>query len=432
MNIVIVEPSKTWQSLIENSIQAQDVNIRHTSGIASAIAAITSSIKIDIIIASSVLVDGTAFDLVTKLRSVEKARFTPLFLLTSNDEVEKYKDAFDQGVTEIYSKGDPNIFFESIKNRISKTRSKRKLDGHILHIEDSEEDAFLVRTILEDNNFSVDRFRSAEEAIGSVSSEDYDLIISDFFLDGKMTALSLLKKMQSGEASISDLPFMVVSSDANTSRRIELFVEGASDYISKPIIAEEFITRVTNLITNKKLVDELDAQREQMEMRAMTDQLTGLYNRNFLIDQGYRKIAEAQRHSWDCAFMVIDVDKFKSINDNYGHSTGDEVLTSVAECLNAQFRKEDIVARYGGEEFVVIAPHCNYDQAMDKANSVRKAIQALNPLDLEVTASFGVTTVGLFRDQSPTFDQLFTIADKCVYKAKDDGRNIVVGSLQSQ
>jgi two-component system cell cycle response regulator len=130
------------------------------------------------------------------------------------------------------------------------------------------------------------------------------------------------------------------------------------------------------------------------------------------------------RHSIPFSLVVIDLDHFKQVNDNYGHTTGDNVLAEMAGALRRHCRKEDIVARFGGEEFIVLLSHCDLQQAADKAEDIRLALETLQPLGLTVTASLGVSAMpegSLFE-----FRDLFAAADEAVYQAKHEGRNRVI------
>ena len=116
-------------------------------------------------------------------------------------------------------------------------------------------------------------------------------------------------------------------------------------------------------------------------------------------------IAQAKRHDYPVAMLVIDLDHFKAINDNHGHAAGDEVLAQTGALLNRSFRDGDLVTRYGGEEFVVLMPHCDGENAMAKAEAVRLAIEELKPCGLPITTSIGVSSmeVGVDRDFEATF-----------------------------
>lgn len=191
---------------------------------------------------------------------------------------------------------------------------------------------------------------------------------------------------------------------------------GAADYIRKPVREAIAISRFNTHITLKQ-------QRQRLEELALTDQLTGLYNRHYLLAVAEQKVASAKRHGHPLSLMMVDIDHFKQINDQHGHPVGDQVLSTFGEFLRTQYRKEDLVAvRFGGEEFVVLLENCSLDQATMRSDQIRKDVEALKPAGLLVTASIGVAE--LHQDEND-FQSLLARADKAVYKAKYDGRNCV-------
>ena len=155
----------------------------------------------------------------------------------------------------------------------------------------------------------------------------------------------------------------------------------------------------------------------------MTDQLTSLYNRHYLVDTAPKHLSEARRHNYPLSVVVIDLDHFKSINDTHGHTVGDVVLRETGNMLANAVRDEDVVARFGGEEFVALLSHCDLQSALSKTEDLRAKLEALKPAGLTVTGSFGVASYDPERHDD--FSQIFSDADKAVYEAKDSGRNCV-------
>ncbi len=163
---------------------------------------------------------------------------------------------------------------------------------------------------------------------------------------------------------------------------------------------------------------------------AMTiDALTGAFNKSYLLDNLKREIARCQRHERPLALVMTDIDRFKSVNDTYGHLAGDEVLKEFGRRLLEVCRQDDLFARYGGEEFTVALPETHLEEALEIAERCRKVL-ASKPFQtsvgpLEITASFGVATLPSDRLVSPT--DLIGEADDRLYQAKESGRNCVVG-----
>ena len=157
---------------------------------------------------------------------------------------------------------------------------------------------------------------------------------------------------------------------------------------------------------------------------ALTDHLTGLYNRHSLNDIGPKYISNAHRHKTPLSLFVIDLDHFKNVNDTYGHGVGDIVLQAVSAVLQDVCRTEDIVARFGGEEFIMMLTNCDINHALEKGEKLRAAIESCKPEDLVITSSIGAAEL----IEGDSFETLFNRADQAVYEAKDTGRNKVVAA----
>jgi diguanylate cyclase (GGDEF)-like protein len=169
-----------------------------------------------------------------------------------------------------------------------------------------------------------------------------------------------------------------------------------------------------------------------LERQASTDALTGVLNRRALDRRLSDEVARARRYSLPFSLLLFDVDHFKRINDNFGHPAGDRVLVGLAQIVTATLRETDIFARYGGEEFMIVAPHTTRSGVADLAERVRKRIESHDfglrkeadaSARVAVTASVGVATLG---EQIDNVEKLVAVADKNLYRAKQEGRNRVV------
>ncbi|MGB8930824.1 MAG: GGDEF domain-containing protein [Anaeromyxobacteraceae bacterium] len=179
--------------------------------------------------------------------------------------------------------------------------------------------------------------------------------------------------------------------------------------------------------------DDLEAEYQRKLVEgALQDPLTGLYNRRMLEERLDGELAAAKRHDRIVAVLMIDIDRFKAVNDQHGHLAGDEALRMVARTLRATIRQEDFVARFGGEEFVVIAPETGLDGARQLGERIRHAVERSRCVwqehELSVTVSVGVTVSVLPAEFVPgqTARALVDVADRALYRAKDEGRNRVV------
>lgn len=174
--------------------------------------------------------------------------------------------------------------------------------------------------------------------------------------------------------------------------------------------------------------EELMVKNEQLYHIAVTDKLTNVYNRAYIMDYLTKEYAKSKRHKLNLSCILIDIDKFKDFNDKYGHLIGDLVLKKTAQEINDCVRKEDVFGRYGGEEFLIILPNTNLDQAEILAEKVRMKIAKTeyrnDDLNLKVTISLGVADIGSAEVNSE--DDLLKNADLALYQAKDKGRNCTV------
>ncbi|MDX1442216.1 MAG: diguanylate cyclase [Gammaproteobacteria bacterium] len=421
MNVLVIDPSKVFRTVWDRMvlrIGQEPVSVETgEQGLE-----VLRSRHIDLVCVSLSLPDMTGIDFCKELRAQKQHRNIPVILLTSTDDKAVRERAFKAGITEIHSKSDVDALLQRVK--IFVNEMGRHISGRVLYIEDSSVVAHVMIGILDEMELEVDHFTSADEAFENFQSVNYDLIISDIMVEGQMSGVGLVTKIRSMDGEKSRVPILAVSGLDDSVRRAELFRLGINDFISKPPVKQEVIARVTNLITNKQLFDQVKMQQQHLYELAMRDHLTGLYNRNSLKEFANKYFSEAARHEYPLSLVLIDLDHFKSINDNHGHLAGDSVLEQVGEMLRNNCREGDFAARFGGEEFLLILPHCDLSSARTKAELIRKEIEQLEPEGIAITASLGITARP--RGTAADLETLFKVADAAVYEAKHRGRNCII------
>jgi two-component system cell cycle response regulator len=227
-------------------------------------------------------------------------------------------------------------------------------------------------------------------------------------------------------------PLLVYAEESDIGRIAKTLDLGANDYIFKPVDAMELQARLRTQIRNKRAYDRLRLSYERSMAMAITDPLTGAYNRHYF-EQNVPRLFERYAASQKPVSIVMgDIDHFKKINDSYGHHAGDQVLQEIVRRLNASMRFMDVVIRFGGEEFVVLMPDTPYDAALSVAERLRRGI-ADKPvtldrprMELPVTMSMGVA--GTDKGGETSAGGLLEKADAALYKAKESGRNKIVGA----
>jgi len=374
------------------------------------------------VLISRQLFEDDACRFVSHIRTIQGYEVTPLIMLV-NDESSRHDEAlYHSGITRAFSMEKFSVLVKYIEDGVSRTNAGYAPDQKIVLIEDGITQQKIFCHILAEISCEILCFTSAEAALAEAENIEPKLIICDCFLDGNMTALDFVPLVRSIQHPWFTVPILAMSGFDDMSRRHELIRSGANDFVAKPIDAEDLLVRVENLLRYKYLLEKVEEQSQVMKDLAMRDALTNLHNRHYLAERTPQVVASFQRHNIDISVIILDIDFFKKINDQYGHSTGDNVLIAVANVLTAQSRINDIVARIGGEEFILLLSHCSIEQAIKKAELLRQAIESLQPESLNVTASFGVAQLC---EQVSDYDQLFKAADAAVYQAKNFGRNRV-------
>jgi len=297
-----------------------------------------------------------------------------------------------------------------------------QLRGRVLFIEDSRTSAAITVYYLEQFGLHVNHVTTAEAALEQLGFE-FDLVLSDYFLDGELTGLDLVKRVRARSDDLSLLPILMLTSAEEADHRIGSLRAGANDFIYKPFLPEELYARLHNLLALRHAYKKLYSQKKAMERLSITDGLTNLYNKRFLNTEAPDALEQARRKGRPLSLLIVDLDHFKRINDEHGHETGDVTLRAAAQVLEEEFQEVDLIARYGGEEFVVLLDETAPEQAAIRADRFRQRLADLR-VDHPVTASVGISTL---TPQAPQRDyqQLFREADQALYQAKESGRNRV-------
>ncbi len=384
---------------------------------------IYNTVPIDLICLSFYLSDMDGLDLVSRVRDLEYGDTIPILLITSKNSQAATAKGFRGGITEIFRKNKLKELGQYLKMYAEHVRQQARIKGDILLIYRDQQEAQEIIKYFEGTRLNFIHFNNAEEASHLANAAEFDLVITNIILGGTMSGFALIRKIRQINEKMYRVPILAISNIANVSQKIELFRAGANDYIEKPILLEELRARVKNLLHNKKLFDIVESQKIHMEIIANHDQLTGLYNRQYLSSIANNAVEEACRYNFPFSLLIVDIDYFKKVNDIYGHSIGDVVLKALAGLLLKTFRGSDTPIRIGGEEFIVLLPHCNAKDAISRSQALRLNICDLSPEGIQISASIGVSEIPV--NTCYTYENLFAAADRALYAAKSSGRNCV-------
>ena len=285
----------------------------------------------------------------------------------------------------------------------------------ILIVEDNPGDERLVRLALSqdaDSKFDVTSARTLAGAVDLAQTLPLDAILLDLHLPDS-NGLANVKALA---LAVPRTPILVVTGLENASVAIQVSEHGAQDYLIKGKSEPAALIRAIRCAMARKRFEALLAER------AYFDSLTGLANRGLCYDRLKQALLRATRTNKRIAVLFVDLDKFKAVNDDFGHKVGDKVLRAVAAALRSAVRETDTVARLGGDEFtVLVEPVNDLTDANSVAQKLLSAVQTAIVLPgVQVTASIGVV---LFPDDARNPDSLFESADRAMFLAKKRGGN---------
>jgi two-component system cell cycle response regulator len=226
------------------------------------------------------------------------------------------------------------------------------------------------------------------------------------------------------------LPVLAICDGKDRAQALAALDLGAQDILYDPVDEDELASRVLKMVKRKRYVDAMRRLLDRGLELAVTDQLTGLNNRRYLVNQLQGLVVRAARGGEPVSLVMTDIDHFKIVNDVHGHDAGDQVLRELAARLSVSLRPGDVPCRLGGEEFVIIMPNTTEDLAVMAAERLRRDVSSTPFLVrdgelLAVTASFGVAGSG---PESFSVERLLKRADEALYRAKQAGRNRVAAA----
>jgi two-component system cell cycle response regulator len=399
----------------------------------------------DLILLDVMMPGMDGFECCRKLKDDPTTLHIPVVMVTALGEPAERLRGLESGADDFLTKP---VEYETLMARVrSLVRLKRLLDewrargdtaralgltgeylavpsvagARALVVDDWDLGAQTIQEALSREGIVAGRARSGAEALSLTAAIPFDLIVLSLSLIEE-DPLKLASSLRAADAT-HEIPMLLIAEPEERESILRGFDLGANDWLVLPVDENELRARARNQIRRKFYQDRLRSDLGTALEMALTDPLTGLYNQRYLMRHLRGLLEGGQTH--EIAVLMIDVDHFKSVNDEYGHAAGDKALRAIADTLRANTRVFDSLARYGGEEFVVVMPGAGVDDATQAAGRLRVAVEAmpfaLSPgVNCRLTVSIGVACC---EEMPVTPEALLHAADVALYAAKRAGRN---------
>jgi two-component system, cell cycle response regulator len=301
----------------------------------------------------------------------------------------------------------------------------------ILVVDDNPDNLEIISTRLRFRGYEVAVAERGEEAIAKVYEADPDLILLDIMMPD-MDGYEVARRIRSRK-DLAYIPIIVVTARDSTEDKVTGLDAGADDYLTKPINFPELEARVRSMLRIKRLQDQLEEKNRELEQLSIRDGLTGLYNHRHLHELLAEEYERSRRTGEPMSVVMLDLDRFKEVNDTHGHQAGDRVLEELSAILRESAREIDKLGRYGGEEFMAILPDSDPQAAVTFAERVREMVrrqrfEISEHEPLRMTISAGVASYP--HDGADSARRLVHHADLALYSAKNSGRDRVVQFTQ--
>lgn len=448
--VLIVDDIPTNVRLLEARLNAEYYDLVTASSGPEALSLCQSS-DIDIVLLDVMMPDMDGFEVCQRLKADTRTQHIPVLMVTALDQPSDRVRGLQVGADDFLTKPvDDMQLLARVKSlvrlksltdelrarattgqQIAIEDAMRAMDqvtstgGSILIVDSDGRHAERIKGYLAPEH-RVDILTQPADAVFQVTGAHYELALIAMSLTD-FDPLRVCSQIRTLEHTRT-LPIILMSDEVDKPKVMRALDLGVNDYISRPVERNELAARVRTQIRRHRYAQELRQSVNNTMALAVTDDMTGLYNRRYLDRHLSVMLEKAQSQDRDMALMILDIDHFKAVNDTYGHDAGDAALKEFAARLKRNIRGVDLACRFGGEEFVVLMPDTDHQQAEAVAERVRNAIAersfdvgAGRPLSLTVSAG-----VALNETEGDTPETLIKRADLALYRAKREGRNRVV------
>jgi two-component system cell cycle response regulator len=449
--VLVVDDVPANVKLLEARLSAEYFDIT-TAYSGSEALALCERAECDIVLLDVMMPDMDGFEVCRKLKSNPVTHHIPVVMVTALDQPSDRVRGLEAGADDFLTKPVTDVALVSRVRSLARLKMvtdelrMRALTSKEIGIQSPEREAVAETgrqgriLIVDDRKSSSERMvavLSAEhtvdveadpnEALFHAAEGNYDLLIVSLGLQN-FDGLRLCSQVRSLERT-RNVPILAVAEADSNAQLVRGLEIGVNDYLIRPIDKNEMLARVRTQIKKKRYTERLRDNVQMTVEMAITDALTGLFNRRYMETHLATLVEQAAARGKPIAVLVVDIDYFKAVNDGHGHDAGDDVLREFSLRIRKSIRNIDLACRYGGEEFVIVMPETDMAVATMVAERLRRRI-ASEPFaiqggtcNLDVTISIGIAALDGPADNAAA---ILKRADTALYRAKRDGRNRVV------
>ena len=408
--IYLLDNDESFTHQISNELKAFQYQVKHFTELKAVEKAFEKQTPFALIVDISFFQNANANANANAKQIISDIETYPhlMIVTTNNSDFEKHLIAVRAGCADYLVKP---FAIEELINKFDRYTQRTESKYTILIIEDTIEVAQYYSVLLQECGMNAYILTNPRDINKALIEYRPDLILMDIYMP-ECNGLELTTMIRQQEKYTS-IPIIFLSSEEDREKQLKAMSLGVDDFITKSTKSEFVILAIKNCAERYRLLTSL----------IMKDGLTGIFNHSTIRTRLNETIKEASRLDTSVAIAMIDLDDFKSVNDNYGHMRGDRVLKNLCFLLRKRLRETDLIGRYGGEEFLVVFPSTTAKQAKNILNEIRKEFSHVDYSHknntFNVTFSAGISEYPYIENK----DELIQCADKSLYEAKKKGKN---------
>lgn len=416
---LVIDDSKAVRNRLREYLQTLNFDVKTAADGMDGLQT-TSTLRPDLILVDVEMPVLDGFEFCRQLSKEPDIKNIPTIVVSGTIDENQFRKGFRSGAIDFLEKPVSQPALAAIIESVS-IREHHQSDGTTLILSQDPTLTAILTKSLNFLNSSINVCHTMDELETYICVAVPDIIILDLSQDEeKLRICRHVRNLLNDDSAV----ILAVAGESDRDVMFQCFKFGATEFIITPFGRDEVRARVENHIKLKKLQEELVKKNRILESLAYKDKLTGLMNRRFFDKALKDEIEKAKTKGSSLSFIMIDLDNFKSVNDNFGHDIGDMVLKEIGAMIMDNVLENAITCRYGGEEFCIIYPDTPLAEALDNSEKIRRycSVKPISQHRIYQTLSGGLASY----PQTSLTDELVSHADACLYRAKEDGKNRII------